>query len=78
MEKVSIIVAIYNSDKFLSKNIESIINQTYTNLEIILVDDGSPDNSPAICDKYAKMDNRIRVIHKKMVEPVKQEIMDCE
>lgn len=65
MEKVSIIVAIYNSEKFLRKNIESIINQTYKNIEIILVDDGSPDGSPAICDEYAAKDNRVIVIHKK-------------
>lgn len=65
MDKVSIIVAIYNSEKFLRKNIESIINQTYHNLEIILVDDGSPDGCPAICDEYAAKDERIVVIHKK-------------
>jgi glycosyltransferase involved in cell wall biosynthesis len=65
MDKVSIIVAIYNSEKFLRKNIESIINQTYKNLEIILVDDGSPDGCPAICDEYAAKDDRIVVIHKK-------------
>ena len=64
MDKVSIIVAIYNSEKFLRKNIESIINQTYKNLEIILVDDGSPDGCPAICDEYAAKDDRIVVIHK--------------
>lgn len=65
MDKVSIIVAIYNSEKFLEKNIESIINQTYKNLEIILVDDGSPDGCPVICDEYAAKDDRIVVIHKK-------------
>lgn len=63
--KVSIIVAVYKSEKFLSKLISSIINQTYRNLEVILVDDGSPDNSGKICDDFAKIDNRIRVIHKK-------------
>lgn len=62
--KVSIIVAVYNSEKFLDKLIVSIINQSYTNLEIILVDDGSPDNSGEICDKYALIDNRIKVLHK--------------
>lgn len=65
MIKVSIIVAIYKSEKFLRKLIESIINQTYRNLEIILVDDGSPDNSGLICDEYAFKDARIKVIHKK-------------
>lgn len=61
---ISLIVAIYKSEKFLPKLIESIINQTYTNLEVILVDDGSPDNSGIICDQYAERDNRIKVIHK--------------
>lgn len=63
-EKVTIIVAIYKSEKFLDKMIKSIIAQTYTNLEIILIDDGSPDNSGKICDMYAKTDDRIIVIHK--------------
>ena len=63
-DKVSIIVPIYNVEKYLPKCIESIINQTYKNLEIILVDDGSPDNCAKICDEYAKKDNRIKVIHK--------------
>lgn len=64
LKKVSIIVAIYESEKFLDKLIISIINQTYTNVEIILVDDGSPDKCGEICDKYALKDSRIRVIHK--------------
>ena len=51
-------------EKYLPKCIESIINQTYKNLEIILVDDGSPDNCGEICDKYALKDSRIKVIHK--------------
>lgn len=63
--KISIIVAIYNSAPFLEKLLDSIINQTYKNLEIILVDDGSPDNSGEICDEYANKDKRIKVIHKK-------------
>ena len=63
--KVSIIVAIYNSAKFLDKLITSIINQTYKNIEVILVDDGSPDDSGEICDKYAALDSRIKVLHKK-------------
>lgn len=63
-ELVSVVVAIYKSERFLDKLIKSIINQTYTNLDIILVDDGSPDNSGIICDKYAAEDERIRVIHK--------------
>jgi len=63
-EKISVIVPIYKVEKYLHKCVDSIINQTYKNLEIILVDDGSPDNCPAICDEYAKKDNRIKVIHK--------------
>ena len=61
---VSIIVAIYKSEKFLDKLIKSLINQTYDNIEIILVDDGSPDKSGEICDYWASCDKRIRVIHK--------------
>ncbi len=62
---ISIIVPIYNVEKYLAKCIDSIISQTYNNLEIILVDDGSTDTSPKICDDYQKKDNRIKVIHKK-------------
>ena len=61
---VSVIVPIYNVEKYLDKCVESIVNQTYKNLEIILVDDGSPDSCPQICDKWAEKDNRIKVIHK--------------
>lgn len=64
-EKVSIVVAIYKSEKFLNKLITSVINQTHKNLEIILVDDGSPDNSGKICDEFAKKDPRITVVHEK-------------
>lgn len=63
-DKVSIVIPIYNVEKFLSKCIESVINQSYSNLEIILVDDGSADNSGVICDNYSKQDSRIKVIHK--------------
>lgn len=61
---VSIVVAIYKSERFLDKLINSIIGQTYHNLEIILVDDGSPDNSGEVCDDFASRDSRIKVIHK--------------
>ena len=64
-EFISIIVPIYNSEQYLEKCINSIVNQTYKKLEIILVDDGSTDSSGKICDEYAQNDNRIRVIHKK-------------
>lgn len=63
MKKLSVIVPIYNVEKFLRRCIDSIINQSYSNLEIILVDDGSPDNCGKICDEYAALDNRIKVIH---------------
>lgn len=62
--KVSIIVPIYKVEEYLPQCIDSLINQTYQNLEIILVDDGSPDNSGLICDEYAEKDSRIKVIHK--------------
>ena len=65
MDKISIIVPIYNIDKYLDKCLSSIINQTYEELEIILVDDGSTDKSALICDEYMKKDNRIIVLHKK-------------
>ena len=61
---ISVIVPIYNVEKYLDRCVNSIINQTYKNLEIILVDDGSPDNCPQMCDDYAKKDSRIRVVHK--------------
>ena len=61
---VSIIVPIYNVDKYLTKCVRSIIDQSYKNLEIILVDDGAKDNSSQICDDFAKIDNRVKVIHK--------------
>ena len=64
MKKISIIVPIYNTEKYLQRCIESLINQTYQNLEIILVNDGSTDNSEKICAKYKKTDNRIKVFSK--------------
>ena len=62
---ISVVVPIYNVEKYLPKCVESICGQTYRNLEIILVDDGSPDQCGKLCDDYAKMDERIKVIHKK-------------
>lgn len=64
MSLISIIVPVYNIQEYLSRCIDSIINQTYKNIEIILVDDGSTDKSGTICDEYAGKDNRIIVIHK--------------
>ena len=63
--KISVIVPVYKVEKTLDKCVESIIGQTYKNLEIILVDDGSPDNCPALCDAAAAKDARIRVLHQK-------------
>lgn len=62
---VSIIVPVYNTAKYLRKCIDSLINQTYTNLEILLIDDGSTDDSGTICDLYSTQDKRIKVFHKK-------------
>ena len=60
---ISVIIPIYNVEKYLGKCLDSIIKQTYTNLEILLINDGSTDSSGTICDEYAKKDSRIRVIH---------------
>lgn len=62
---ISVIVPVYNVEKYLNRCIQSIVDQTYKNLEIILVDDGSPDHCPQMCDAWAKTDSRIRVVHKK-------------
>ncbi len=61
---ISIIVPVYNVEKYLERCMNSLLNQTYDNIEIILVDDGSPDNCPKMCDEYALKDNRVKVIHK--------------
>lgn len=63
--KISIIVPVYNVEKYLSECIESILKQTHTNLEIILIDDGSTDKSGSICDFYSQQDKRVTVIHQK-------------
>ena len=63
--KISIIVPIYKVEDYLPQCLDSLVGQTYQNMEIILVEDGSPDNSGAICDAYAAKDARVRVIHKK-------------
>ena len=61
---ISVIVPVYNTEKYLAQCVNSILTQTYTNLELILVDDGSTDKSPAMCDDFARNDQRVRVIHK--------------
>ncbi|MBQ6972329.1 MAG: glycosyltransferase [Synergistaceae bacterium] len=61
---ISVVIPVYKVEQYLNECVDSVINQTYENLDIILVDDGSPDNCPAMCDDYARKDSRIRVIHK--------------
>ena len=60
MCEISIIVPVYNVEQYLRKCVDSILAQTFTDFEVILVDDGSPDNSGAICDEYAKLDSRVQ------------------
>ena len=67
MEKedlISIIIPVYKVEKYLDKCVQSVVNQSYHNIEVILVDDGSPDSCPQICDEWAKKDKRIKVVHK--------------
>lgn len=64
MPRISVIVPVYKVEKYLKRCVDSILNQTFTDFELILVDDGSPDNCPQICDEYAKKDERVKVIHK--------------
>ena len=61
---ISVIIPVYNVAPYLDKCIESVINQTYRDIEILIIDDGSTDNSGKVCDDYAKLDNRVKVIHK--------------
>ena len=65
MALISVVVPIYNVEAYLEKCINSIINQTFSDLEILLIDDGSTDSSSDICDRYGSMDTRIKVLHKK-------------
>ncbi len=62
--KISVVIPIYKTEKYLRNAVDSIMNQTYENIEIILVDDGSPDNCPALCDEIAEKNDNVRVIHK--------------
>ena len=64
MKKISIVVPCYKVTDFLPQCVESLMNQTYKDIEILLVDDGSPDATGKLCDDYAKKDNRIKVVHK--------------
>ncbi len=65
MPEISVIVPVYNTEQFLSRCIESILKQSFTDFELLLIDDGSTDGSGAICDAYAEKDDRVRVFHKK-------------
>lgn len=65
MPVISVIVPVYRAEKYIHRCVDSILSQTFSNFELILVDDGSPDNCGAICDKYAEIDTRVRVIHQK-------------
>ena len=64
VDLITIIVPVYNVEKYIRECIDSLLNQTYKNLEIILVDDGSKDKSGEICENYANVDSRVKVIHK--------------
>ena len=68
-ELISIIVPVYNAETFLKKTLNSVKQQSYQNIEVIMIDDGSTDTSPLICDSFVKMDNRFRVIHQKNAGP---------
>ena len=65
MSKISVIVPVFRAEKYLVRCVDSILSQSYSDLELILVDDGSPDSCPQICDNYARKDKRVRVIHQK-------------
>ena len=64
MAKISVIIPVYGVEKYLNRCVESVVNQTFQDLEIILVDDGSPDNCPQMCDEWASRDTRIRTVHR--------------
>ena len=73
---ISIVIPVYNVEKYLQKCVESVKNQTYKNIEIILVNDGSTDKCTEICEKLKKEDGRIKVIHKKMEGYPMQEMLE--
>lgn len=66
--KVSVSVPVYNTEPFLRKCVDCLLGQTLKDIEVILVDDGSTDDCPRICDEYAKLDDRVIVIHQEMVD----------
>jgi glycosyltransferase involved in cell wall biosynthesis len=71
MPKISVIVPVYKVECYLRRCVDSILAQTFTDFELILVDDGSPDNCGILCDQYAATDGRIHVIHKKKRRPIR-------
>ena len=75
-ELISVIVPIYKVESYLNRCVQSIVDQTYKNLEIILVDDGSPDHCPQICEQWKERDKRIKVIHKENGGYQMQEMQD--
>lgn len=74
-EKISVVVPVYNVEEYLDQCVESLVGQTYKNLEVILVDDGSPDNCPAMCDEWAERDNRIKVSYIRKTEGFRRQEM---
>ena len=64
LNAISVIVPVYNTEKYLHRCVDSILAQTFTDFELLLIDDGSTDSSGAICDEYAQKDSRVRVFHK--------------
>ena len=75
---ISVIIPVYNVEKYIEKCLDSVITQSYTNLEIILVDDGSTDRSGVICDQYALKDNRVKVIHAENAGLGEAEELECQ
>lgn len=73
MPEISVIVPVYKAEAYLHACIDSILSQTFSGFELILVDDGSPDNCGAICDDYAARDSRVRVIHQEIRDRPRQE-----
>ena len=75
MPTISVIVPVYKVEPYIRKCVDSILGQTFSDIQVILVDDGSPDQCGKICDEYAKQDNRVEVIHK-MVDLVMLEMLE--